>query len=1507
MFNFNKWNISEPLELFLVKPDGTVVCQLNGIDESSASLTINLNNQYELAFDYFKYVDVDGQLVESNGYYDFSVEMEILVSNVGFFRMVQPPYKYDSSIDKVSISARSIDSVLENFDLNYFKINTGEKTSLEYLVEYEDGETEQLLDEYTGLPYDYIVFYNDFPTVLNELKNTYADGVYSDAEDVAELKKYLSLIPRLKHKFAKVNNTSTLVEYAIVDDSTGTITLQNFATRCTELITFYTKYGEQLSLMHIVLDRICNKNGQSANSFCHAWSIGEIDEELKHKRFQFDNDENVYSFLTQTLSQAANCVFMFDIMNMRISAKLIENIGSDSGVSISRKNLMNTLTINCDDEQLITRYEVSGGNDSDISSYNFGTNKIDDLSYFFNARNSQGKLIYVSDELATKYAKYIEDREKARPKYAEYTKQINQYTLDIDTIRLRVPNDILKTDYTTFKTEELEGLITTYNNTLAVLQTLYKEDYGADGLNQDGSISEQFIRTTPYWYDYYAYLEAIEQVRKALVDRLSTVVDEDELAEQIDAYKTEWSLYGTVELNAIQNSYTDKLQLCIDGQSIIPKHYYKNWSEMTSAERAVYSDDEATFNATIPTWKTLTDLQKAAYGNWEENYRYEAKQWSELSATEKAEYGGLEINYYYDVYYADYLNRKNCHSYYAELQETVDDLESDKAEITAKRTALVGLLSLEGYSHEALATLLGWGNATPDVQFTAKDIIVIKRLYIDNTYENDNILTTSIDDIVTSIEVAKELFEDATEQLSIVSQPQLTFETDIDNLLCLPEFKDYDFNPGNFILLEYYDDYYVKVRLSSITFNPCIPTEALSVSFTNYITSNAERTDLTSILGLSKGSGKSGGSGSSGKSNSGTDIDELSNTLIYKLLNSEEFGSRVTNVILDTIRVNQITAKYAKFDGLVNGTTTIDGQCITTGFIRDKTYQDLVTAGTVINGEITNTTGSIINLNDGKFNLAGKIKWDGETLSVVGSITALSGYLGTAESGFIIDSYGIYSGSKAEGNNGYLTLSNTDFTRSINGTSRTGLRFAVGANFGVDNTGVLYAGNAIISGNISASTGKIGGDTGWNITTNKIYTGTVDSGISSGDITLSSVDFTRSINNVSRTGLRFAVGANFGLSNTGVLYANNAIISGTITASSGYIGGTSNTNGWQITTGKIETQYTGTDSTTKYMGIGVNGTAWAFYAGASTSGGSDGIFRVGHTGVLYATGAQISGTITATAGTIGGCSISNGVLQIGSANITGTLTGKTISSSSISGTSISGGTISGATITSTYGSNTLTINGANINFNTTASTVNSYGINFSVSGSSKCGLYFSRELHGDGYHHVIDLNADWVNIDKLDAYVCTQYGSYKVPVGSSDDGDKYCNTIQTTSSGLRVYGSFGTDDGDQRNKTFAASSSDRRLKKNIKDTSVHALDILMQIKHKEFDWIDTGRHIDVGYIAQEMEEISDDLVIKPDSEEDSYGIDTFYLQGVMTKAMQEQQEMIESMQLKIQELERKIK
>lgn len=99
---------------------------------------------------------------------------------------------------------------------------------------------------------------------------------------------------------------------------------------------------------------------------------------------------------------------------------------------------------------------------------------------------------------------------------------------------------------------------------------------------------------------------------------------------------------------------------------------------------------------------------------------------------------------------------------------------------------------------------------------------------------------------------------------------------------------------------------------------------------------------------------------------------------------------------------------------------------------------------------------------------------------------------------------------------------------------------------------------------------------------------------------------------------------------TGTITGANLIgatgtFSGQITATKGSIAG------WTIIKDKMYTTGSG-----KYTGIGKYGSAYAFWAGAtSNDNGNSAVFKVGHTGKLTATDADITGTITATEGKIG--------------------------------------------------------------------------------------------------------------------------------------------------------------------------------------------------------------------------------------------------------------------------------
>ena len=89
-------------------------------------------------------------------------------------------------------------------------------------------------------------------------------------------------------------------------------------------------------------------------------------------------------------------------------------------------------------------------------------------------------------------------------------------------------------------------------------------------------------------------------------------------------------------------------------------------------------------------------------------------------------------------------------------------------------------------------------------------------------------------------------------------------------------------------------------------------------------------------------------------------------------------------------------------------------------------------------------------------------------------------------------------------------------------------------------------------------------------------------------------------------------------------------------------------------------------------------------------------------------------------------------------------------------------------------------------------------------------------------------------------------------------------------------------------------SSDRRLKKNIFDSNVNALDLINQLRMKRFDFIDTGIHEEVGLIAQEVEKILPTVVSRnPENEDDYLHIDYTAFVPYLIKAMQELNQKVE--------------
>lgn len=221
----------------------------------------------------------------------------------------------------------------------------------------------------------------------------------------------------------------------------------------------------------------------------------------------------------------------------------------------------------------------------------------------------------------------------------------------------------------------------------------------------------------------------------------------------------------------------------------------------------------------------------------------------------------------------------------------------------------------------------------------------------------------------------------------------------------------------------------------------------------------------------------------------------------------------------------------------------------------------------------------------------------------------------------------IFDGSDT---NPKVVLGKLDGTPKVNNISPTG--------YG------LYSDNAFLKGTIIATSGTIGGFT---LSTNSIQNGALGQDgsvmMSLGSNNSASIGDSGNIN-----GWTFTAGSKFGVTKNGAMYAT-----------SGKIGGFN-----------IDSTYLQSSDNT--VGLSASASDWAFWAGGADI--STAKFRVNHAGQLWATSATITGNITATSGTIGGCSIKNNVLQIANANIT-SIDANKINSGTINADRIGSGTI----------------------------------------------------------------------------------------------------------------------------------------------------------------------------------------------------------------------------------------
>lgn len=440
--------------IYIAQPGKRLLGVVGGVDYSTAQINKKGNNTVSLSF--VAYESFNG---EKSAWYDYLDElMEIFVDGIWFIIKNPPEVNHDGKIESKTIEAESYEIGLQNYDIQRFKVGQGTESSYE------------------------MMFQSKYP------KEKYPD-------------KYKNGIPTVK---------------------------------------FHNPDEPELSLLHILLHhaglipskKVIDSDGNEIDNWVDniadsPWQIGEIDtmphhidssgQELENPTylpedsyaFDIDNSD-LYSVLTQDVSNAFSCIFTFDTINCKINATYVDHIGKDTNAYIGWRNIQNSLKATRKDE-LFTTVTVSGGEGIDnIVSVNFGDTDIEDYSYLLEDER------YIPTSLKEKYKAWVKYRESKRLDYINLQKKYVDVQEKATEVKSRVPIDGSTEDWSS---KSIKDLMQAYDDYTALIRA-YESEY----IKEDGSFDLDALKKSADWDRYE---QIVNYILPTIINKLVSTTDSE--------------------------------------------------------------------------------------------------------------------------------------------------------------------------------------------------------------------------------------------------------------------------------------------------------------------------------------------------------------------------------------------------------------------------------------------------------------------------------------------------------------------------------------------------------------------------------------------------------------------------------------------------------------------------------------------------------------------------------------------------------------------------------------------------------------------------------------------------------------------------------------------------------------------------------------------------------------------------------------------------------------------
>lgn len=288
------------------------------------------------------------------------------------------------------------------------------------------------------------------------------------------------------------------------------------------------------------------------------WTIEYVDDAVAERWRTFedvDTSINCLAFMLQNMQDAYECIFVFNNITRTISVYDQSNYVRQTNIHITKKDLINSLDITENADDLYTAVSVIGNDNVTIAAINpLGTNIIYDFTYY---------LSWMSDSLRAKVIDWQDDIKSERDAY--YNLNLSYFNKMTDTSNLEMENDKLDTQITMYDrcrnnivAENSTDIVGSYNEAI--------EEAGGEQITIKDSVEETLAVIDNLIAECESIKEnneAILKVKKAEIESVNAQVNAVREKLKITSYFTEEE-YNELCHYIFEGSYSDDYVVITD-------------------------------------------------------------------------------------------------------------------------------------------------------------------------------------------------------------------------------------------------------------------------------------------------------------------------------------------------------------------------------------------------------------------------------------------------------------------------------------------------------------------------------------------------------------------------------------------------------------------------------------------------------------------------------------------------------------------------------------------------------------------------------------------------------------------------------------------------------------------------------------------------------------------------------------------------------------------------------